>query len=160
MVDGLLIATSGGLEDPFLELEDRPFAVRPGNGLPFIYQPEGCSHDVWTPTHRASVPLVGPTSAYPGHYPRHWLLGPSSPRSACGRPLLPGATVGESWPWVPPFLMSVLWSRRTVLSTGFGGSEYWSDHPLPAPILSLLGKPANPRWLGLGNDGSTYLCLR
>ena len=69
MVDSLLIATSGGLEDPFLELEDRPFALRPGNGLPFIYRPRGRSHDVWTPTHRASVPLIGPTSAYPGHYP-------------------------------------------------------------------------------------------
>src|SRR5713226_8403717 len=98
MVDGLLITTSGGLEDPFLELEDRPFALRPGNGLPFIYQPEGRSHDVLTPTHRASVPLVGPTSAYAVGDPRHWLLGPSSPRQACGRPLLSGVTSAESPP--------------------------------------------------------------
>src|SRR5437867_5543777 len=160
MVDGFLIATSGGLEDPFLELEDRPFALRPGSGLPFIYRPRDRSHDVLTPTHRASVPFIGPTSAYPGHYPWHWLLGPSSPRLACGRPLLLGSTAEESWSWVPPFLMSALWSRRTILSTGFRGSEYWSGQTLPAPSLSRFGQADNPRWLGMGNDGSTYLCLR
>jgi hypothetical protein len=142
-----------------LELEDRPFALRPGNGLPFIYRHKGRSHDVLTPTHRASVPLVGPTSAYPGHYPRHWLLGPSSPRPACGRPLLLGSTAEESWPWVPPFLMSVLWSRRTVLSTGFRGSEYWSAPTLPAPSLSLLGKPLTRVglvWVTMGQR--TFAC--
>ena len=124
------------------------------DGLAVIYRPMGRSHDVCTPTHRSTVQRVGPTSAYPGHYPRPSLLGPSSPRPHPGDPYSTDRIVVESMPWVPPFLMSVLRSRRAVLSTGFVGSEYWSDAPLPAPILSLLGKPGLTRvglfWVTMG----------
>ena len=85
-MDCLSIPTTCGSVDPRLELEDRPFLAWPGNALPFIYRPGGRSHDVCTPTHRSTIPFVGPTSAYPGHYPGLWLLGPSSPRRHAGDP--------------------------------------------------------------------------
>ena len=150
-MDCLDIVSTCGLVDPPLELEDHPFAVLPGDGLPFISRHEAGA--MTYPLLLAALP-----SNSPG--PRQHILGVTPGLGFLGHPLhaglraTPALRVGESTAWVPPFLMSVLRSRRAVLSTGFVGSEYWSDAPLPAPILSLLGKPGLTRvglfWVTMG----------
>src|SRR5262249_24479211 len=67
----------GGLEAARLELADGLLPLAPEQRLPFIPRPRGRAHDVYTPTCSASVQPAWPTSAYPGHYPGPWLLGPS-----------------------------------------------------------------------------------
>ncbi len=86
---------------------------------------------------RATVP----TSAYPGHYPRHSLLEESQyilhTVDTC-------SDLCREQDVVTLFLMLVLPSLRVVLSAGFSGSRYWSEYGLPAPILSLLGQALEP----------------
>src|SRR5689334_10297274 len=60
-------------------------------------------------------------------------LGHPSHEVHAGDPCSAEGPSAESRSWVTPFRMSALWSVRTVLSTGFCGSEYWSAKPLPAP---------------------------
>ena len=70
---------------------------------------------IYTVTGDDRLQATVPTSAYPGHYPRPWLLGESSQ---------PGHAVGtcsthvERTRLVPPFLLSVVRDGRTALSTG------------------------------------------
>ncbi len=108
----------------------------------------------WTPTCVPPVRTVVPTSAYPRHYSRPWLLGESfrirHPVGTCSDDRPPPESVDV----VTPFLVLVLRSLRVALSAGFCGGRYWSVCGLPAPILSLLGKPMNLRRLVQGNDGS------
>ena len=99
---------------------------------------------------RATVP----TSAYPGHYPRHSLLGKSQhilhPVGTCSE-----HSISESKDMVIPFLMLVLPSLRVTLSAGFSGSRYWSEGVLPAPTsFPFWVKPMNLRRLVRRNDGS------
>src|SRR5581483_2889812 len=85
-VDCLRVATTGGLEDALLELEDSPFDGSPRQGLPFIHwrlhrraRPSRCrrrdrrAHDVLTPTHWSSsihrvssrhIPLIAPPALF------------------------------------------------------------------------------------------------
>ena len=84
--DGPHIATTGGSVDTLLKLEDLRREAFPGQVLPFIRWPVGRAHDVCTPTGVPTFPLSWSTSAYPRHYPRHSLLGPSHPSPRLGRP--------------------------------------------------------------------------
>src|SRR6266436_3867379 len=56
-------------------------------GTSYIPRP-GRVHVVCMPTRTPPVHTTAPTSAYPGHYPRPWLLGRSLPK-ATGSPPLP-----------------------------------------------------------------------
>jgi hypothetical protein len=82
-------------------------------------------------------------------------------RVACGGHLLRRSTTPESTPAVTSFLLTVSWSRRATLSTGFRGGEHWSACATPAPIaFPVLGRPISPRGPGLHDDGSSCLRLR
>ena len=137
---------SGGLEAALWELADALFPLPRGQGLPFI--PERCrrAHDVCTLTRTASFRPSWPTSAYPGHYPGPWLLGPSHPP--------PGLRLGgpcsasdpaESPRGVTTFLMLVLRSRRVALSAGLETGE-WPVGSRSAGPQSL--SPFGPAWSG------------
>jgi hypothetical protein len=67
-------------------------------------------------------------------------------RVACGGHLLRGSTTSESTPAVTSFLLTVSWSRRATLSTGFRGSEHWSPCATPAPSLSRFGQAHQSAW--------------
>jgi hypothetical protein len=97
--------------------------------------------------------IVSP-SAYPGHYPRPWLLRQSHHFSSMR--LTPTLNIDHfrELEVVTPFLMFVFRSGRVVLSTGFGEGEYESVEKLLASILSHFGQADNPRRLVRTNDGS------
>ena len=110
--------------------------------------------------HAAVSPLV--TACYPywsrtpsGDRP-HVSLSRTLPRAfaswgilrrvACGGHLLRRSTTPESTPAVTSFLLTVSWSGRATLSTGFRGSEYWSLCATPAPSLSHFGQAHQSAW--------------
>jgi hypothetical protein len=57
-------------------------------------------------------------------------------RVACGGHPLQRSTTSKSTPAVTSFLLTVSWSGRATLSTGFRGGEQWSLCATPAPSLS------------------------
>jgi hypothetical protein len=105
------------------------------------------------PTQTSSFHIIVPTSAYPGHYPRHWLFRQSCSRMACGldtcssyRPSM------RAHRGVIPFQRFVLCCRRPVLSTGLCMGEHeaspkdfthgdWVSQSLPfwSSLLSSVG---------------------
>ena len=110
--------------------------------------------------HAAVSPLV--TASYP-----YWSRAPSGDRPhvslswalpqafaswgilqrvAYGGHLLRGSTTPESTPAVTSFLLTVSWSGRATLSTGFRGGEHWSLCATPAPSLSHFGQAHQSAW--------------
>jgi hypothetical protein len=102
-------------------------------------QKDSPADNLYTPTHCSTFQITVPTSAYPPHYQRLWLLGESSHPGAYGGHLLSRA---ESAGTVPPFRLSVCRAFRVRLSTGFSGGEPWSrlqvPGPYPVPFWSSL----------------------
>lgn len=119
-----------GLVDAFLELKDSPFHFRPGQILPFIHRFIDRVHNFCTPTHPSTLQTIVPTSAYPPHYRRPWLLGESFPPDAFGWYLLSQV---ENTRRVTSFQLSVWRTVRARLSTGFNGGEPWSQFKVPGP---------------------------
>ena len=111
-------------------------------------------------TPSAHLHLTGPTSAYPGHDPRRWLLRASSSPAASGWHLLhkvTGLPEGR-WgfrrspsPWVAPF------GRRSP--PGFVTVPTGQSEGCPRPILCLLAPALQPLTLGDNHDGSTTSLL-
>ena len=79
LVDCLDIATLRGLIDALLEPEYLSLHGFPWQPVPLIHRCCHRVHVVLLPTRVSIVHLVVPTSAYPGRYPRRWLLRQSRP---------------------------------------------------------------------------------
>ena len=79
LVDCLDIATLRGLIDALLEPEYLSLHGFPWQPVPLIHRCCHRVHVVLLPTGVSIVHLVVPTSAYPGRYPRPWLLRQSRP---------------------------------------------------------------------------------
>jgi hypothetical protein len=70
-VDCADIVTTRGSVDAFLQLEDSPLDLLPGERLPSIHQCRcRCGHSVSTATHPSTFHVTGAPSAYPGAFPR------------------------------------------------------------------------------------------
>jgi hypothetical protein len=65
-----------------------PVDFLPRDVLPGHLQGQALSFGTLPLTHDSTFQDTGPTSAYPGHYPRPWLLRASSSHMACGWHLL------------------------------------------------------------------------
>jgi len=88
-----------------------------------------------TATHSDLLRAPASLSAYPGHYPRPWLLGGSLQQCHAGDPY----SRRERALLVTSFLM-IVWRRcRAVLYTGFDGGAPWSRFKTPGPYPSPFG---------------------
>jgi hypothetical protein len=111
----------------------------------------------WSRTPSGDRPHVSLSWALPQAFASWGILR----RVACGGHLLRGSTPSESPSVVISFLLTVSWSARATLSTGFRGSEHWSVFAPPAPIACpVLGRPLSPRGPDQHDDGSSCLRLR
>src|SRR5262249_12759850 len=120
---GSNISTLRGSVNSFLEAEDMPVDFLPRNALPGHLQGASLSFGTLPLTHDFTFQDTGPTSAYPGHYPRPWLLRASSSPLACGWHLLRGLIGLPEGQWgVTPFPAPIARILRAVLSTGCIGS--------------------------------------
>ena len=88
LVCGSDISTLRGSVHPLLEVENTPVDFLPRNVLPGHLQGLALCFGSLPLTHRFTLQDTGPTSAYPGHYPWHWLLRASSSPAASGWHLL------------------------------------------------------------------------
>src|SRR5690349_17090019 len=79
------------------------------------------SYLYWSRTPSGDRPHVSVSRALPRALASWGILR----RAACGGHLLRGSTTSESTPAVTSFLLTVSWSRRATLSTGFRGGEHW-----------------------------------
>ena len=100
------------------------------------------SYPYWSRTPSGDRPHVSVSWALPQALASWGILR----RAACGGHLLRGSTTSESTPAVTSFLLTVSWSRRATLSTGFRGSEHWSLYATPAPSLSHFGQAPQSAW--------------
>src|SRR5262249_24300608 len=100
-----------GSVNPFLEAEDMALELLPRTVLPGHHQGLVLCFGAWPLTHGFTFQYTGPTSAYPGRYPRPWLLRASSSPGACGWHLLGGGTklreggwglLRSPFPWFAP----------------------------------------------------------
>ena len=82
------IATLRGSVNTFLEAENMPMDFLPRDALPGHLQGDSLSFGTLPLTHIFTFQDTGPTSAYPGCYPRPWLFRASSSRVAYGWRLL------------------------------------------------------------------------
>ncbi len=90
---------------------------------------------ILTATHSDLLQAPASPSAYPGHYPRPWLLEGSLQHRHTGDPCSPR----ERTLLVTSFLM-IVWRRcRAVLYTGFDGDAPWSRFKTPGPYPSPFG---------------------
>src|SRR5215212_270743 len=96
----------------------------------------------WSRTPSGDRPHVSLSRALPQAFASWGILR----RVACGGHLLRRSTTPESTPAVPSFLLTVSWSRRAALSTGFGGGEHWSLYATPAPSRSRFGQAHESAW--------------
>jgi hypothetical protein len=96
----------------------------------------------WSRTPSGDRPHVSLSWALPQAFASWGILR----RVTYGGHLLRGSTASESTPAVTSFLLTVSWSRRATLSTGFRGSEHWSLYATPAPSLSRFGQAAQSAW--------------
>ena len=71
-----------------LEAEDVPMDSLPRDVLPGHLQGRSLRFGALPLTHHFTFQDTGPTSAYPGHYPKRWLLRASFSRAASGWRLL------------------------------------------------------------------------
>ena len=100
-----------------------PVDFHPGNVLPGRHQGLALCFGSLPLTHHLTFRDTGPTSAYPGHYPRPWLLRASCSSMASGWRLLHEGTSSTEGHWgVTPFPIPIARILRAVLSTGFIGS--------------------------------------
>jgi hypothetical protein len=76
------------LVNPLLEAEDMPMDFLPRDVLPGHLQGNSLSFGTLPLTHTFTFHDTGPTLAYPGNYPRRWLLRASSSYVAYGWRLL------------------------------------------------------------------------
>lgn len=100
------------------------------------------------------------TSAYPGHYPRPWLLEESLPvchavGTCSGRPYGSERTDG-----VTPFPGSMVRIRRAVLSTGFVGSAHRSVSKAAGALSCAfwLQRVSLLRWFAFTMAPCTFAC--
>ena len=100
------------------------------------------SYPYWSRAPSGDRPHVSLSSALPEAFASWGILR----RVACGGHLLRGSTTSESTPAVTSFLLTVSWSRRATLSTGFRGSEYWSVFAPPTPSLPHFGQAPQSAW--------------
>ena len=123
-------STLRGSVHPLLEAADVPMDLRPGDVLPGRHQGRPLCVGSSPPPHGLTLQHTDPTSAYPGHDPRRWLLRASSSPAASGWHLLGEVTrltesggrfLRSQFPWVasvgrgsPPGV----WPCRPV--SGFG----------------------------------------
>ena len=96
----------------------------------------------WSRTPSGDRPHVSLSWALPQAFASWGILR----RVAYGGHLLRRSTASESTPVVTSFLLTVSWSRRAALSTGFRGSEHWSLCATPAPSLSRFGQAHESAW--------------
>ena len=150
------ISALRGLVHALLEAEDMPMNLGPWDLLPGRRQALSILRFGSLPlTHRFTFQNTGPTSAYPGHYPRRWLFRQSCSRVACGldtclsyRPSM------RAHRGVIPFHHSVLRCCRSVLSTGLDMSEHkasskgFTHGDGVIAVSTFLVKPVILRWLG------------
>jgi hypothetical protein len=87
-------------------------------------------HSVYTPTGLFTFQLSVPTSAYPGHCPRPWLLGESSSDEHLVGTYSDRLRAPSDF---PRSCGSFGVSLGVRLSTGFHGGEPWSTNQLPGP---------------------------
>ena len=157
-VDSLDIAPTRGSVDAGLELEDAAFHRWPRQVSPFIHWRFRRAYDVCTPTTTSTSQVAGPTSAYPGRYPRHasWVIPPPARMRVMPAP---SSTSMESGRAVTSFLPVVLRGGRVTLSTG--GLDMNAGRVLPrrGPTRALLGQAATPRRLVQRDDGSSVHAL-
>ena len=100
------------------------------------------SYPYWSRTPSSDRPHVSLSWALPQAFASWGILR----RVACGGHLLRRSTTSESTPAVTSFLLTVSWSRRATLSTGFRGGEHWSLYATPAPSLSRFGQAQESAW--------------
>jgi hypothetical protein len=105
------ISTLRGSVHSLLEAEDVPVDGLPGQVLPGHHQGLALCFGALPLTHHCTFQDTGPLSAYPGRYPRPWLLRPSLSPAASGWYLLRRATSSreDHWglrrslsPWLEP----------------------------------------------------------
>jgi hypothetical protein len=96
----------------------------------------------WSRTPSGDRPHVSISWALPQAFASWGILR----RAACGGHLLRRSTTSESTPAVTSFLLTVSWSRRATLSTGFRGGEHWSLCATPAPSLPRFGQAPQSAW--------------
>jgi len=81
----VLIAGQLGLVDALLDAVHVVFQLAPGHQCPALGRRHccRCRFRFFHPTRASTYPIAVSPSAYPGHYPRRWLLGQSPPVGAC-----------------------------------------------------------------------------
>ena len=145
-----------------------PLDLLPRDALPGHLQGDSLSFGALPLIHHFTFQDTGPTSAYPGHYPRPWLLRASSSRVAYGWRLLREVTgsseghVGLLRSQLPLFA-----SLGRCSPSGFLAVQAGQCRGLPAPYpvsfdssvsASYAGSPS--RWLNHTFTCAAHRCLR
>ena len=139
----------------------------PGQVLPGRHQGGTLCFGSLPLTHHFPFQNTGPTSAYPGCYPRPWLFRASSSRVAYGWRLLRKGPALREPRGVTPFLASIVRLLRAVLSTGFVGSADRSMERVAGAVSSVILTPARQplalvrlsRWLNHTFTFVAHRCL-
>jgi hypothetical protein len=145
-----------------------PLDFFPRDALPGHLQGGSLSFGALPLTHLFTFHDTGPTSAYPGHYPRRWLLRASSSHVASGWHLLCGVTgpseghVGLLRSQLPLFA-----SVGRCSPPGLSAVQTGQYRRLPAPYPVPFGSNASAscagwhsRWLNHTFACAAHRCLR
>jgi len=132
----------------------------PRNVLPGHHQGLPLCFGALPLTHGFTFQHTGPTSAYPGRYPRPWLLRASSSPTASGWHLLRGVTGLTEGRWRLlrsqfPLLASV---GRCSPPGFFGGADRSVLKAAGAVSCAVLAPARQPLALVGLHDGSPHLC--
>jgi hypothetical protein len=135
--------------NPFLEAEDMPLDFLPRNALPGHLQGRSLRFGTWPLTHGFTFQDTGPTSAYPGHYPRLSLLRASFSHVACGWHLLrEGTSLPEGHAGLLRSQFPLLTSLGRCSPPGFSAVQTGQYRGLPAPSPVPFGSSASASCAG------------
>src|SRR5215831_13179654 len=140
-----------------IEAEDMPMNVLPGRVLPGHHQGGTMCFGALPLTHRCTFQDTGPPSAYPGRYPRPWLLGRSLLMTGLAADHLLAATSCPTRAGLR--LLRSCWAlvghRRAVLSAESTSECIPREGGARGPgTVSFWTQPLNPLWLVGSDDGS------
>jgi hypothetical protein len=144
-----------------------PVDFRPRDLLPGHLQGDSLCFGTLPLTHDFTFQDTGPTSAYPGHYPRPWLLRASSSPVACGWYLLRGVIGLPEGQWgLLRSQLPLLASLGRCSPPGVSAVHTGQYRGLPAPYpvsfdssvsASYAGSPS--RWLNHTFAFAAHRCL-
>ena len=162
LVCGSDISTLRGSVNPLLEVENTPVDFLPRNVLPGHLQGLTLCFGASPLTHGFTFQNTDPTSAYPGHCPRPWLLRASSSPAASGWHLLCEVTslTESGWRFLRsqcPWLASV----GRCSPPGFEAVQtgQWFRLPAPSPVPFWLQRVSLLRWVEV-TRAQSHLRLR